>query len=58
MMLKAELITFTPLRPEVLKLWGTPPPHPVSADGHLGEGGGQVDCMRDIFISNEIWVQS
>jgi hypothetical protein len=38
--------------PEVLKLWGAP-----GRGLSWSSGGGGVDCMRDIFILNEIWVQ-
>jgi hypothetical protein len=44
-LLREDFCVLAPcLSTEVLKLWGVPP-------------GGQVDCMRDIFIVNEIWVQ-
>jgi hypothetical protein len=35
---------------------GRPPP-PEGAVGPLGRGGVKVECMRDIFILNGIWVQ-
>jgi hypothetical protein len=40
--------------PEVLKLWATPPAGGGAAVGTLR---GRVDCMGDISILNEIWVQ-
>jgi hypothetical protein len=40
----------------VNKLWVTSPPPPqAGAVGPLG--GMRVDCMRNIFILNEIWAQ-
>jgi hypothetical protein len=41
--------------PEVSKVWGAPPGR--GAVGPLGVGGSPVVCMRDVFISNEIWAQ-
>jgi hypothetical protein len=42
------------LTPEVPKLWGAPP----SGGGSCRYSGGEVDCMRHVFILNEIWVQN
>jgi hypothetical protein len=40
-------------RPEVLKLWGAPP-----EGAQLVLCGGRVGCTRDIFLLNEMWIQS
>jgi hypothetical protein len=43
------------LNSKVIKLWGAPPPRKGTI-GPLGWGA-QVDCMKDTFILNGIWMQ-
>jgi hypothetical protein len=43
------------LNSNVIKLWGAPP---LPEGHHWSSGvGAQVDCMKDTFILNGIWMQ-